>query len=152
MSPWRSRARKVILRRRAIALVARFPLEVGLVGWGFYAVINLVTGSASSTSLSSLPGPLEGLWAILMALAALTVLAGLITTRLGTVATGMYLFGTILSAYSVAVLGAAGWKSGGAIAGFLLIMGQVCFVRGWWLNESETALVEEITRQRRKEN
>lgn len=152
MAPWRARARKIIFRRRFPTVVGEYPLEMGMILWGFFALTNVIVGSApKSNALQVLPDHLEQLWGVLLGVAALTVLVGLSRKRLATVATGMYLFGSTLVAYSAAIIGAAGWQRGGAIAGFLLVIGLVCFLRGWWLKEMEAALVEAHASTQRKD-
>jgi hypothetical protein len=128
-------------------MVGEYPLEIGMVGYAVLSIINLVTNWAPSNALRALPDMLEIVWAILMGLAAVTIASGLVVNRFAVVSTGMYLFATILVAYSIAIVSASGWQRGGAIAGFLAIIGIVCFLRGWWLKEQEAALINEIERK-----
>lgn len=151
MSPWRSRFRKKVLGRSLPLRVAQNPLEVGLSIWALLAVLNVITGSAPSNALQALPDAVETLWACLMGLAAVTMVIGLVINRFAVIATGMYLFATILMSYSFAILSASGWRRGGSIAAFLAIIGIVCLLRGWWLNEQESALFKEMDRTRRKD-
>lgn len=152
MAPWRARVRRVVLRRTAPSLVGQYPLEIGLTVWGGYAAFNVASGDAQSNALSVLPTGLEILWAVLMSIAAITVVSGLIINRYATIASGMYLFSCTLAAFCFAVLSASGWSRGGAIAGFLGIMGIVCLLRGWWLKEQESALMKEIARTKAKDD
>jgi hypothetical protein len=128
-------------------MVGEYPLEIGLVTWGFFATLNVITGAATSNALNVLPDMLVIVWAILMGLAAVTVAIGLVVNRFAVISSGMYLFATILVAYSIAIVSASGWQRGGAIAGFLGIIGIVCLLRGWWLREQEVALIKEIERK-----
>lgn len=151
MSPWRARFRRVVFRRTVPLAVAQNPLEVGLSVWAFLAVLNVITGSAPSNALQALPDPVETLWACLMGLAAVAVVVGIVINRFAVIASGMYLFATILLSYSFAILSASGWQRGGSIAAFLATIGIVCLLRGWWLKEQESALVKEMDRTRRKD-
>lgn len=151
MATFRARLRRGVLRRALPLMVGQYPLEIGLVVWGLVAGLNMVTGSSPSNALQVLPDGLEQVWAVLMTLAAVTVTIGLGMRRFATIASGMYLFATILSAYAAAIIGASGWKRGGTVAVFLLVIGIVCLLRGWWLKEQEAALIKEIVRTRRKD-
>lgn len=145
----RARLRKAVFRSHITLAIAQYPLEIGLAFWGFVAVTNLVAGSPPSNSLQVLPNGMEQAWAILMAVAALTVTVGLVIRRLATIATGMYVFATILLSYSAAIISSAGWRRGGTIAALLAVFGAVSLLRGWWLKEQDTALVKELKRSER---
>jgi len=135
----RARARRRILGLRIPMTIAEYPLEVGLCFWGMLAWVNIVTGTAPSNSLRSLPDQIQTVWAALMIVATLTVAFGLFLWK-SAIGRGMYLFGTILIAYAAAIFGFSGWHRGGAVGGFLLMIGIVCFLRGWWLKEQDHAL------------
>lgn len=151
MSPWRARARRLVFRRRLPLLIGQYALEMGLVVWSATIGVNIVTGVSPSVSLQSLPDALEFVWAALMIIAGVTVTYGIVLRRLGTIASGMYLFATTLVAFAVAVIGASTWGRSGATAGFFFAVGCVCLLRGWWLKEQEAELIKEIVRTRREE-
>lgn len=152
MAPWRAKVRKAAFRSVVTLTAGQYPLEIGLVAWGFVAGLNMATGSSPSTALQVLPDGLEQLWAVLMSLAALTVAIGLFVRRLATIATGMYLFAATLMAYAMAIISAAGWHRGGTVTALLAVFGIVSLLRGWWLKEQETALVKEIARAESKDD
>lgn len=152
MTAWPSRMRKRVFRNSVPYAVARYPLEIGLVVWAILAAINVFSGVAPSVALEALPYSLEMLWVFLMGVSATTVSVGMLIDRLAVIASGMYLFATVLAAYSFAIIGANGATRGGAVAGFFGIMGAVCLLRGWWLREQESALIKEIDRTQREEN
>lgn len=81
-----------------------------------------------------------------MGASSVMTLLGLVLRLNVMVASGMQAFGAILAAYGAAIMASSGWRSGGAIAGFLFIMAAVCFVRGWWLREEEAARRKERRR------
>lgn len=146
MPNWRARARRKLLARLVPATIAQFPLEVGMIVWGFLAGLNVAFGAAPSNALRQLPDYLETTWAVLMVSAAGVTLSGLITRMRWPIASGMQAFGAILGSYGAAVMAASGWNRGGAIAGFLFIIGAVCLIRGWWLKEEEAARIKENQR------
>lgn len=152
MAPWRARARRRIFGNQVAITVGQYPLEIGLAVWGFVAGVNLALGSAPSAALRVLPDGMEQAWAVLMTIAALTVTIGMIMRRLATMATGMYLFATILLAYAAAIISSAGWHRGGTVTALLGAFGIVSLLRGWWLKEQEAALVKEIARTRPKDS
>jgi hypothetical protein len=143
----RARLRRRILRLRLPLTIAEYPLEVGLSIWGLFAWINTVTGTPPSNSLRSLPDGVQTLWAVLMIVATLTVAFGL-SLRKSAIGRGMYLFGTTLTAYAAAIFGLTGWHSGGATGSFLLMIGLVSFLRGWWLKEQEIQLRKALERSK----
>jgi hypothetical protein len=140
------------LKRYAFpARVAEYALECGMSVWGVNIVIYAIFDHTASRSLQILPGEVQFAWTFSMALASLTTIVGIfIRPRNATIASGMYLFGASLIAYGIAIVGAAGWRTGGAIAGFLLINGTVCCLRGWWLNDREVALERELSRRKNR--
>jgi hypothetical protein len=151
MSPWRARARRVIFKRRVPLTIGQYALEMGLVVWSATIGVNILTGLSPSVSLQSLPDALEFVWAALMIIAGVTVSFGIWSHRLGSIASGMYLFATTLVAFAAAVIGASTWGRSGATAGFFLAVGCVCLLRGWWLKEQEAELIKEIVRTRRED-
>lgn len=140
------------VRRRVLAVyipgkVAEYPLEIGMSVWGVQSGVNVATGHVASHSLSVLPGSLSITWAVLMLLAALTVMTGVFWRPVNaTIARGMYLFAFTLVSYSAAIIGASGWHRGGITALFFFIIGLVVFLRGYWLKEREAALERELAR------
>lgn len=138
------RLRRWILPSR----IAEYALETGLSTWSLFIGVNMITGVAPSQSLDDLPAAVGIIWAILMMLAGATIATGVfIMPRSHTISRGMYLMGATLLAYSVAVVGAAHWVRGGAIAGFLFVIGSVCLLRGWWLKDRDAALEKELARE-----
>jgi hypothetical protein len=140
---WRAQTRARLLNRTVPNLMGQYPLELGMILWGTFAFANAITGEPPSTALQKLPDELEVSWALLMGVAASVTLLGLFTRLLGFVASGMQAYGAILGAYGCAIMASAGWQKGGSIAGFLFIIGTVCFVRGWWLREEDAARAKE---------
>lgn len=116
--------------------------------WAFFVGVGAVTGGPRTDLLLTLPVYVGNLWAATMVLAGTTVVVALVRRSDLIISAAMYLFATALAAYSVAIFGASGWVQGGGTAGLLLILGGVCFLRGWWLKEDDAVL----TRSRRKES
>jgi hypothetical protein len=128
------------------ARIAEFPLESGMGAWGVYIALRLASGQPSSNAIASLPDWATVLWGCLMIVGSISMFAGVYvkppSTRI--IGQGMYLFAGALISYSAAVVGASGWRRGGAIASFLLILGLVCCIRAWWLREQEIAFLKEL--------
>jgi hypothetical protein len=123
-----------------------------MIAWAAYAGVNVSTGLAPSNSLRALPDGLETAWAIMMFVGAAAIVASLWKRRDAAISGCMYLFATTQAAFAVAILGAAGWHRGGAVSGFLVIIGLVCFVRGWWLKTDEARDNRLLVRSRRRED
>lgn len=134
------------IRRWLLLVAGQYPLEASLTVWGIVSGTNVAFGGQTSTTMSTLPEWMQYLWSGLIALAALTVMTGLAINRMASMATGMYLFGSTLMAYAVAILSTAGWVRGGSISGLLMIIGIMCLVRARWLNREDAALIKEINR------
>jgi lysylphosphatidylglycerol synthetase-like protein (DUF2156 family) len=148
MPHWRARWRRRLFSFPLPAIVGENPLEVGMIVWAGFTAVNLATGDAPSNSLRALPDGLELLWAAMMVLAGVTVALALWRRREMIVAGGMYLFAATLGAFAAAILGIAPWNRGGLTAGFLLIIGSVCFLRGWWLRDEEAQEIRALVRSR----
>lgn len=148
----RIRFRRRVFRALFIRKVAEYSLEIGLTTWGVVTSFQIFTGATSSTVLLSLPSYIRLGWGSALLLAALTVTMGIyIRPTNQTIARGMYLFGTSLWAYAAAVLFTAGWHRGGLTAGLELVVGSVCWLRGWWLTDREIALFRERERMQKEQ-
>lgn len=150
MQEWRQRWRARLFRWPLPAVVGENPLEVAMISWGVYIAANLADGSAPSPSLRALPDGLEMIWSIMMFIGGISTVVTLYTRRDAAVAGCMYLFAATQAAFAVAILGAAGWQRGGVIGGFLVIIGLVCFVRGWWLKTDDAVAIRALVRARRR--
>lgn len=121
-----------------------------MIVWGFFTGVNALLGEPPSTALQTLPPYLQYIWTALMTVASVTVLLALKSRRDTLVASGMYLFATTMASYSVVILSASDWQRGGLIASFLMVIGIICFIRGWWLKEVEAAAIRELVRNRNR--
>jgi len=147
MAPWRTRVQKRVLGYAFPRRIAEYALESGMVVWGIYISIKVLTVGPMNPSLSELPMLAQSIWALMMMLGSATILIGMSVRRLDTiVARGLYLISTALVAYSVSVIAIGGWARGGTVAAFVFTIGCVCCLRGWWLRDREQALIQEIIR------
>lgn len=152
MAPWRARARRIVFKWKIPAVVGEHGLEMGMVLWSVTVGVNMANGAAPSASLQSLPSGLEMTWGVLMLIAGVTASYGVWFRRPSTIASGLYLFATIMVTFAFAVIGSTTWDRGGATASLLFIVGCVCFIRGLWLKEQEAVLIREINRTRHKDS
>jgi hypothetical protein len=148
MNEWRARMRRRLFKWRLPAVVGENPLELGMITWAIFAAGNALTGTAPSRSLSALPDGLEYLWAVLMTVAGVCVLAGMSGRRETLQASGMYLFACTMATYSVAIFGVSGWTRGALVGVFFVILAIVSFLRGWWLKDEEALLIRAMVRKR----
>lgn len=146
---WRKDLQKRLFAFRLPAIVGENPLEVSMVSWAAFAGVNALAGHAPSPSLRALPESLRTIWAVIMVLAAVIVVIALWKRADTLVASGMYLFAGALSAFSVAIIGNAGWSRGGAVGSFFMILAVVSFLRGWWLKGDEARLNRQLVRNHR---
>lgn len=121
-----------------------------MITWSVYVALNIVTGTAPSPSLKALPDGLETIWSIMMFVGGISTVIALYARRDAAVAGCMYLFAATQAAFAAAILGAAGWYRGGVVSGFLVIIGLVCFVRGWWLKTDDAVAIRTLVRARRR--
>jgi hypothetical protein len=143
----RARFKRRVLLMTFPRQTAEYPLEIGMVLWGLYTGLNAVLGQPPSRSIQDLPQTLSRVWAGLMIVASITVCVGVFFHgRDSTTARGLYLYSATMTAYAAAILGASGWRHGGSVAVLLLALSLVCLLRGWWLKDRETTLINEMNR------
>lgn len=147
----RERWRRQLFSNRVYVIIGENPLGIAMTTWGLFTGINMATGSAPSKALSALPDGLETMWGVMMVLGAVVTSFSIAFERDVTQATGLYLFACTNITYSVAIIALSGWERGGQIGAFLMIMGIICFLRGWWLKTDAAAEIRVLVRGRRKE-
>lgn len=139
--------------QRLPQVVGNYPLEAGLAAWGIFIGISSVLtspiGAPPSGALTVLP-PLLGFgWSVLMVLGSLNLVVALSIPRLRRspmVARSMFLYGTVFLVYAIAIEVNTGFIKGGAVAGLMLMLGVVCFLRSRYLRRVYEVLVAEAHR------
>lgn len=136
-------SRREKLARRLPAALQTCPFECFLTLLSLLVGLSVVLGAVEPGSLLSyLPHGGLVAWGVGLLVGGITLASGLPRrTNPAILAAGLSLVGTLLGAYSVAVIGYAGWPTGGVSGGVFGVVALLCGFRTFYLRAQVATVV-----------